>query len=95
MDDTFGKYSEYMALGYAAMGVILFAMIAWMYLRYVTLHRQEAEIAQLEQEIAAERKGGVAAAAGATEDQVQPEAATEGLSGMTAPDSERARTLPE
>lgn len=55
MDDTFGKYSEYMAIGYAAMAVVLFAMIAWMYLRYVTLRRQEAEIAQLEQEIAAER----------------------------------------
>ncbi len=55
MDKTFGDYSEYMAIGYAAMALVMFAMIAWMYLRYVGLRRQEAEIVQLEQEVQAER----------------------------------------
>lgn len=55
MDDTFGKYSEYMAIGYAAMGLILAAMIVWMYVRYVGLRREQEQIAQLEAEVQAER----------------------------------------
>ena len=55
MDDTFGKYSEYMAIGYAAMGIILAAMIVWMYIRYAGLRRDQEQIVQLEKEIEAER----------------------------------------
>ncbi len=94
MDDTFGKYSEYMALGYAAMALILGVMIAWMYLRYVGLRREAEQIAQLEAEVRAERANHVAQAVGAQEHQVQPDAATKGVSGMTAPDSERSRAFP-
>ncbi len=55
MDDTFGKYSEYMAIGYAAMGLILAAMIVWMTIRYAGLRRDQEQIVQLEKEIEAER----------------------------------------
>ncbi len=95
MDETFGKYSEYMAIGYAAMGVILVAMIVWMYLRYVGLRREQEQIAQLERELAEERGDRVAQAAGAREEQARPRDATEGVSGMAAPDSERSRAMPE
>lgn len=95
MDDTFGKYSEYMALGYVAMGLILVGMIAWIYLRYAGLRNDQEQIARLEQEIAAERGDNIAQAVGARERQTQPNAAAEGVSGMTAPESDRSRAMPD
>ncbi|MBI5958144.1 MAG: heme exporter protein CcmD [Chloroflexi bacterium] len=50
----FGKYSEYMALGYASMGVLLVGMIAWISWRFRALAR---EIVQLEQVEAEEQQG--------------------------------------
>lgn len=91
MDDTFGKYSEYMALGYAAAALILGGMVVWMYLRYVALRREAAQIDQLEEEIREDR---VAQTVGAQEHQAQPEAATEEVSGMAAPGSDRSRAFP-
>jgi len=91
----FGKYVEYMALGYAATVVILGAMTVWLFLRYRSLRGEQAQIAQLEAEIRDE----VAATVGAVERQAQPGAAAPGaaapgVSGMTNPSSERARKLP-
>jgi len=56
MDFDFGKYAEYMALGYAAMAFILALMIAWMVVRFRALRAQQDEIARLEAEIAEERR---------------------------------------
>jgi len=55
MDFDFGKYTEYMVLGYAAMATILGLMIAWIYLRFRTVVAQQEQISQLEAEIAEER----------------------------------------
>ena len=55
MDSTFGDYSEYMAIGYAAMGLVLAAMIVWIYVRYVALNREQQQITRLEAEVQAER----------------------------------------
>lgn len=46
----FGKYADYMALGYAAMALVLGAMIAWIYWRYRMLYQEQAQIEQLEAE---------------------------------------------
>ena len=51
----FGKYADYMALGYAAMAVLLGGMVLWLYLRYRGLLREEQAIAQMEAEERAER----------------------------------------
>ncbi|MEB2286851.1 MAG: hypothetical protein OZ934_01950 [Anaerolineae bacterium] len=56
MDFDFGKYTEYMALGYAAMALILALMIASMAVRFRVLRRQQEEIRRLEAEIAEERR---------------------------------------
>ncbi|MBP8974073.1 MAG: hypothetical protein KBH93_09370 [Anaerolineae bacterium] len=56
MDFDFGKYAEYMALGYAAMVFILALMIAWMAVRFRALRAQQEEIARLEAEIAEEQQ---------------------------------------
>ena len=87
----FGKYAEYMALGYAATLLILGAMVVWLILRYQALRREEGHVNQLEAELRDE----VAATVGAVEEQAQPEAATPGVSGMTNPSSERARSMPD
>jgi heme exporter protein D len=58
MDFDFGKYAEYMALGYAAMAFILALMIASMVVRFRALRGQQDEIARLEAEIAEERQRG-------------------------------------
>ena len=55
MDLDFGKYAEYMALGYAAMALILALMVVWIALRFHALRAQEDEIARLEAELAEER----------------------------------------
>lgn len=55
MDAQFGKYSEYMVLGYGLATVIIGAMVAWIAARFAALRRQEHEIAQLEAELEAER----------------------------------------
>ncbi len=86
----FGKYAEYMALGYAATFVILGAMVLWLVLRFRALRREQAQIEQLELEIRDE----VAATVGAVERQAQPQAATPGVSGMANPSTDRARELP-
>ncbi len=57
----FGKYAEYMALGYGAMALILAAMIAWMYLRFRALIRENEAVSELEAELEAERAAGKAA----------------------------------
>lgn len=59
MDFDFGKYVEYMALGYAAMAFILALMVVWMAVRYRALRGQQDEIARLEAEIAEERRHSV------------------------------------
>jgi heme exporter protein CcmD len=87
----FGKYAEYMALGYAVTLLILGGMVLWLILRYQALRREQTHIDHLEAEIRDE----VAATVGAVEEQAQPEAAAPGVSGMTNPSSERARSLPE
>ena len=51
----FGKYAEYMALGYVAMGVLLGGMVLWLVVRYRALIREEQMIAQMEAEERAER----------------------------------------
>ncbi|GAB4414621.1 MAG: hypothetical protein KatS3mg051_0159 [Anaerolineae bacterium] len=56
MDFDFGKYAEYMALGYAAMAIILALMVAWIALRFRALRAQQEEIARLEAELAEERR---------------------------------------
>ncbi|MCX7979410.1 MAG: heme exporter protein CcmD, partial [Bdellovibrionaceae bacterium] len=56
MDFDFGKYAEYMALGYAAMALILALMVAWLALRFRALRAQQEEIARLEAELAEERR---------------------------------------
>ncbi len=56
MDFDFGKYTEYMVLGYAAMALILALMIVSMAVRFRALRGQQEEIARLEAEIAEERR---------------------------------------
>ncbi len=56
MDFDFGKYAEYMALGYAAMAFILGLMVAWIALRFRALRAQQEEVARLEAELAEERR---------------------------------------
>jgi len=46
----FGKYADYMALGYAAMAVILSGMIGLIYWRFRALIQEDAQIDQLEAE---------------------------------------------
>ena len=57
----FGKYADYMAMGYGAMALILSAMIAWIYLRFRALIRENEAIAELEAELEQERAAGKAA----------------------------------
>ncbi len=87
----FGKHADYMALGYAMMAVLLGGMVLWMYVRYVTLKREDRQLDALEDEL---REDHVHEAVGAVEHETQPQGAAPGVSGMTNPDSERARTLP-
>ncbi len=56
----FGKYANYMAMGYGAMALILSAMIAWIYLRFRALIRENEAISELEAELEAERAAGAA-----------------------------------
>jgi heme exporter protein CcmD len=58
----FGKYADYMALGYAAMALLLGGMVLWLYLRYRALMREEQAIEQMEAEERAERAAAPAAA---------------------------------
>jgi hypothetical protein len=58
----FGKYADYMALGYAAMALLLGGMVLWLYLRYRGLIREEQAIAQMEAEERAEREAATPAA---------------------------------
>jgi heme exporter protein CcmD len=51
----FGKYANYMALGYAAMALLLGGMLLWLYLRYRALVREEQAVEQMEAEERAER----------------------------------------
>ncbi len=46
----FGKYADYMALGYAAMALLLSGMIGMIYWRYRRLYQEQAQIDQLEAE---------------------------------------------
>lgn len=85
-----GKNAEYMILGYAAMAVILFGMVAWLYWRYVMARREEALIVEFEAE---QQADSVASAVGAVEEDVLPHRATPGQSGMSGPTSEYVRTL--
>jgi heme exporter protein CcmD len=58
----FGKYADYMALGYAAMALLLGGMVLWLYLRYRALIREEQAIEQMEAEERAERAAAAPAA---------------------------------
>ena len=51
----FGKHSDYMAMGYAAMGILLGGMVLWLVLRYRLLNREQQMIDQLEAEARDER----------------------------------------
>lgn len=57
----FGKYANYMALGYAAMALLLGGMVLWLYLRYRGLIREEQAVEQMEAEERAERAAAPAA----------------------------------
>ena len=61
----FGKYADYMALGYAAMAVLLGGMVLWLYLRHRALIREEQTLDQMEAE---ERAGHTAAPAATRSD---------------------------
>ncbi len=87
-----GKNAEYMILGYAAMAVILLGMVVWVYWRTVMARREELLLSELEAE---QHVDSVSAAVGAMEEDVQPERATPGQSGMSGPTSEYVRTLPD
>jgi hypothetical protein len=64
----FGKHADYMALGYAAMGILLGLMVLWLYLRYRVLQREEVELDRFEAEEMQER----AALASRGEDETIP-----------------------
>ncbi|HML24357.1 MAG TPA: hypothetical protein PKD09_22065 [Aggregatilinea sp.] len=87
-----GNNAEYMILGYAAMAIILFGMVAWLYWRYVMARREEQLLTEFEAE---QQADSVKAAVGAMEEDVLPQRATPGQSGMSGPSSERVRTLPD
>ena len=46
----FGKHADYMALGYAMMGLLLGGMVFWTYIRYRILARESAELDRIEAE---------------------------------------------
>jgi hypothetical protein len=64
----FGKHSDYMAMGYAAMGILLGGMVLWLYLRYRLLNREQQMIDQLEAEARDEREERALAAPDQTPD---------------------------
>ena len=47
----FGKHADYMAMAYAVTGIFLAGMIVWMYVRYQTLGREQAQVEQLEADV--------------------------------------------
>lgn len=51
----FGEHADYMALGYALMGLLLGGMVFWMYVRYRVLQRDAEALDQLEAEERQER----------------------------------------
>jgi hypothetical protein len=51
----FGKYAEYMALGYASMALILGGMVFWLYWRFRMVLREAQMVEELEAEVRAER----------------------------------------
>ncbi len=55
MDEIFGKYADYMALGYSAMALVLGGMAAWIYVRFRHAQREMARVEQKMQELREER----------------------------------------
>ncbi len=55
----FGKHADYMALGYAMMGLLLGGMVLWTYFRYRMLARESAELDRIEAEERLERAAAV------------------------------------
>jgi hypothetical protein len=55
----FGKHADYMALGYAMMGLLLGGMVLWTYFRYRVLARESAELDRIEAEERLERAAAV------------------------------------
>ena len=55
----FGKHADYMALGYAMMGLLLGGMVLWTYFRYRVLTRESAELDRIEAEERLERAAAV------------------------------------
>jgi hypothetical protein len=55
----FGKHADYMALGYAVMGLLLGGMVLWTYFRYRTLAHESAELDRIEAEERMERAAAV------------------------------------
>jgi hypothetical protein len=76
----FGKHADYMALGYAMMGLLLGGMVVWLYFRYRVLARESAELDRIEAEEQQER-----AAAPHGSDDAVPMRAGAVVSASTAP----------
>ena len=55
MDEIFGKYADYMALGYSAMALVLGGMAAWIYVRFRQARREMARVEQMARELRSER----------------------------------------
>ncbi len=55
MDEIFGKYADYMALGYSAMALVLGGMAAWIYLRYRQAQHKLAYLEQMARDLREER----------------------------------------
>ncbi len=87
-----GKNADYMILGYAAMAIILFGMVAWLYWRYVMARREDVLLTEFEAE---QQVDAVSSVVGAMEEDVLPQRATPGQSGMSGPTSDYVRTLPD
>ena len=87
-----GKNADYMILGYAAMAIILFGMVAWLYWRYVMARREDVLLTEFEAE---QQVDAVSSVVGAMEEDVLPQRATPGQWGMSGPSSDYVRTLPD
>ena len=55
MDEIFGKYADYMALGYGAMALVLGGMAGWIYVRFRQAQREMARVEQMARELREER----------------------------------------
>jgi hypothetical protein len=75
----FGKHADYMAMGYAAMAILLGGMVLWLYLRYRILQREDLELDRIE----AEEQQARGAAVARSEDEAAP--VRSGIAAAAAP----------